>query len=304
VLSTLLSITIYNSITQFEMCASCEATRTKCHPRQRNRASQDERASKVRPWRRQGVRIDPRIDHVHGRRGISTLQIHVIVVVLRTVRGRRRSRDSPGRPVRRPEGRRVHSRQNIRHRMRTGPTGPGGVSLRGRRLQLLLGIGVAGVDGVVERVRVGRRVHQRADLVPQDPADGADRGNVVLVADAVREEPVADLPGEDSGVLLLQVLDVGHHFGGGDARLGAADGAGEDGAGLVVPGQDLGHATVGDAQLPGDVAGADAHLGQLDDPEADGVGQGAAVDEDAAELVDLPVLLDLALWNRIARVTN
>jgi hypothetical protein len=46
-------------------------------------------------------------------------------------------------------------------------------------------------------------------------------------------------------------------------------------------------------------------LGQLDDPEADGVGQGAAVDEDAAELVDLPVLLDLALWNRrIARVTN
>ena len=44
-------------------------------------------------------------------------------------------------------------------------------------------------------------------------------------------------------------------------RLGPPDGAGLDGAGLVEPGEDLGHAAVGDQQLPRDVARAHLRLG-------------------------------------------
>lgn len=97
---------------------------------------------------------------------------------------------------------------------------------RRRRLELLLRVGVVGVNRVVEGVRVGGRVHQRSYLVPKYPADRADRRHVVLVADAIGEQLVPDFPGENSGILLLQLLDVGDHLGGGDARLRAADRAG------------------------------------------------------------------------------
>ena len=43
--------------------------------------------------------------------------------------------------------------------------------------------------------------------------------------------------------------------------LGPPDGAGLDGAGLVEPGEDLGHAAVGDEELPRDVARAHLRLG-------------------------------------------
>ena len=134
---------------------------------------------------------------------------------------------------------------------------------------------------------------QAADLVPQDPTDGGDGGDVVLVADPLREELVPDLPGEDAGVLELEVADEVDDLGRGDAGLGAADGAGEDGAGLVVAGEDLGNAAVGDAELAGDVAGADAELGELDDADADVVGERPAVDEHPAQLVDLAILGEL-----------
>ena len=49
-------------------------------------------------------------------------------------------------------------------------------------------------------------------------------------------------------------------LGRGHARLAAPDGAGQDGARLVVPGQDLAHAAVRHPQLPRDVAGTDAQL--------------------------------------------
>lgn len=77
------------------------------------------------------------------------------------------------------------------------------------------------------------------------------------------------------------------HGGCGDARLAAPDGPGQDGARLVVAGQDLADAAVRDAQLPADVARPDAELRQLHDPEPNGVGERPAVDEHAAELVHL-----------------
>lgn len=85
---------------------------------------------------------------------------------------------------------------------------------------------------------------QVADLVAQDAADGAHRGHVVLVTDAVGQQSVSDLPGKDAGVALLVIPNVLDHVGGGDARFAAPDGPGQDRACLVVARQDLAHAAV------------------------------------------------------------
>ena len=77
------------------------------------------------------------------------------------------------------------------------------------------------------------------------------------------------------------------HGGGGDPRLAASDGPREDGARLVVAGQDLADTAVGHAQLPANVTGSNPELGQLHYPEPDGVGERPAVDENPAELVHL-----------------
>lgn len=66
----------------------------------------------------------------------------------------------------------------------------------------------------------------------------------------------------------------------------ASYGPGSDGAGLLVPAQDLGHAAVGHPQLPGDDARPDAVVRHLHDLVSDVVGQRPAVDEDSPELVD------------------
>ncbi len=140
-------------------------------------------------------------------------------------------------------------------------------------------------------VGLAGEVREGADLVPQDPGDGGDRGHVVLVADAVAQQLVSDLPGEDARVLLLQVPDVVDHFGGGHPWLGTPDSPRKYGPGFVVPGQDLADASVANAQLAADVAGPDAQLGQLDDAHPDVVGQGAPIDENPSELVDLSILI-------------
>jgi len=80
--------------------------------------------------------------------------------------------------------------------------------------------------------------------------------------------------------------------------LAAADGPGSDGARLLVPAQDLGDAAVRDAQLAGDDAGPDAVVGHLHDLVSDVVGQGSAVDEHPAELVDAPLAQRSGDWTR------
>lgn len=134
-----------------------------------------------------------------------------------------------------------------------------------------------------------------ADLVPQYPRDAADRWDVVLVADAVREQAVPDLPGEDPGVLELQLLDVLHHLRGGHPGLTAADRARQYAACLVVPGQDLADTTMADPQLPRDVARPDAQLCELHYSQPDRVRQRSTVHEHTAQLVHLAVLLLLLL---------
>lgn len=70
-------------------------------------------------------------------------------------------------------------------------------------------------------------------------------GDVVVGADPLRQEPVADLPGEDRRTLPLVLRDLGDHLRSGDPRLAAAYGPGPYGAGLVISAQDLAHAAVG-----------------------------------------------------------
>ena len=112
-------------------------------------------------------------------------------------------------------------------------------------------------------------------------ADGADAGDSAPVADILLEQAVADLPREDAAVLFLVVLDAFLDLWRGDARLGAADDAGPDGAGLLVALQDLADAAVAHPQLPADHTGPDALSRHLHDLQADMVGQGTTIDENA-----------------------
>ena len=51
-----------------------------------------------------------------------------------------------------------------------------------------------------------------SDFVTEDSGDGRDGRDVVFVADAIRQEAVADLPREDARVFALQLFYVTHHL--------------------------------------------------------------------------------------------
>lgn len=70
-------------------------------------------------------------------------------------------------------------------------------------------------------------------------------GDVVVGADPLRQEPVADLPGEDRRTLPLVLRDLGDHLRSGDPRLAAAYRSRSYGASLIISTQDLAHAAVG-----------------------------------------------------------
>ena len=53
-----------------------------------------------------------------------------------------------------------------------------------------------------------------------------------------------------------------------------------------------------DSELPGDVAGPDPELGQLNDPDSNVVGQRPTVHEHPAQLVDLAILVQLGIRER------
>lgn len=146
---------------------------------------------------------------------------------------------------------------------------------------------------MVQMVPIALR--QIVQLVAQDARYRADARHIVLVANALGQQPIANLPRKDARILLLQLAYVADDLRRGDTRLGAANGAGQYGAGLVIARQDLRDAAVRDAQLARDVARPDAETGQLDDAHARCVGQRASVDEEAAQLVDFAVLLGLCV---------
>lgn len=65
----------------------------------------------------------------------------------------------------------------------------------------------------------------------------------------------------------------------------ATDGPGSDGARLLVPAQDFGHAAVWDPELSWDDTRPDAVMGHLHDFMSDVVGQRSAIYENSSELV-------------------
>lgn len=74
-------------------------------------------------------------------------------------------------------------------------------------------VGVVMVGVLVVRREPGAvQVGQRADLVAQYAGNGADRGHVVLVANAVGQKTVADFPRENPRVLAFQFLDVADYL--------------------------------------------------------------------------------------------
>ncbi len=67
---------------------------------------------------------------------------------------------------------------------------------------------------------------------------------------------------------------------------GTANDSGPDASSLLVAIEDLGDASVRDAQLPGNDAGTDASGRQFDNLQSDVVGQWTSVDEDSAQLIN------------------
>ena len=90
-------------------------------------------------------------------------------------------------------------------------------------------------------------------------------GDVILVTDGLRQQPVSDLPREDRRTLSLVLGDLMNNLWCGDSRLAATDGTGTDGPGLVVATEYLTDATVRHLQDAGDVARSRATVGQLHD---------------------------------------
>lgn len=70
-------------------------------------------------------------------------------------------------------------------------------------------------------------------------------GDVVVGADAFRQQSVADLPREDRRTLPLVLRDFGDHLRRGDPGFAAADRSRSYGARLIVSAEDLAHAAVG-----------------------------------------------------------
>lgn len=139
------------------------------------------------------------------------------------------------------------------------------------------------------------RVIEAAQFIAQYPRYRTDTGHVVLVANAFGQQSVTDLPRKDARILLLQLSYVSDHLRCGHARLRSTDGTRQNRTGLMVSGQNLRHAAVADAQLPGNVTRPDAESGQFDDAHSRRVGQRSTVDENASQLVDFAVLLRLAI---------
>ena len=66
------------------------------------------------------------------------------------------------------------------------------------------------------------------------PVNGADAGNILLVANAFGQESVSNLPGEHGGILSLVVGDGVHDVGRGHLGFAAANHARLEAASFVV----------------------------------------------------------------------
>ena len=132
-------------------------------------------------------------------------------------------------------------------------------------------------------------------LVAYDSVDGADGWNSLLVADALCQQPIPYLPGKHRRVFHFIFRDGVDHFWRGDFGFGPADDAGPNGTGLVKSSENFGNAAVRNAELARDVARTNPLLREIDDSLANNVWERTTVDKDAAQLIDAPVTLGVAV---------
>ncbi len=99
-------------------------------------------------------------------------------------------------------------------------------------------------------------------------------------------QSIPNFVAENAFVGLLVLVNLLLNLRHGHPGLGTSNDAGSDRSGLLVPVQDLADAAVADPELPGDDARPDPRRRHLHNLEPDLVGQGAAVDEETAQLID------------------
>ena len=126
-------------------------------------------------------------------------------------------------------------------------------------------------------------------LVPHDPVDAGDAGDALLVADALRQEPVPDLPGKHSGILLLVLGNGINNWRCGHLGFAATNHPGLEVASFVISWEDLRDTSMGDSELAADVAGPHSLVSKLHNPWSDDVGQRAAIDKNPSKLVNTAV---------------
>lgn len=126
-------------------------------------------------------------------------------------------------------------------------------------------------------------------FVSDYPVDGADAGHTFVVAYALQEQPVSDLPGKKRGVGVFQMQNHLNHFGCGNLGLGSTNYPWPDASCLIVPGQDFAHAAVTDAHASGDLARTHSLSCKLHNALPERVRQWASVYEDSSELVHAAV---------------
>ena len=126
-------------------------------------------------------------------------------------------------------------------------------------------------------------------LVPHDPVDAGHARHAVLVADALRQQPVSDLPGEHGGILLLVFTDGIHHWRRGHLGFAAAYNPRLEVASLVVSGEYLGDTTMRYSELSADITRPHSLVSKFHDPLSHHVRKGAPVDKKPPELVDSSV---------------
>lgn len=69
----------------------------------------------------------------------------------------------------------------------------------------------------------------------KSPVYGGDAGDRVVVTDALRQQPVPDLPREHGGILSLIIRYFIHHFRRGHFGFGSSDNSRFNAARLIIP---------------------------------------------------------------------
>ena len=118
------------------------------------------------------------------------------------------------------------------------------------------------------------------------PVNAGHTGNILLVADPLRQQPVSDLPGEHGGVIFLVLRNGLHYARRGYLGFAPSNDARLEVACLVISGEYLGDTAMRYSELSADITRSHSLVSKFHDPLSHHVRKGAAVDKKPSELVD------------------